>query len=72
MSDDTGLRGVVLGLDGFALADVELVGGQAWLHVATEPTVVGCPECGVVASAHGRRASWLRDLPVAGRTAVLV
>lgn len=72
MSDDTGLGRVVLGLDGCALTEVELVGGEAWLHVETEPTAVGCPDCGVIARAHGRRSSWLRDLPVAGRAAVLV
>jgi transposase len=40
--------------------------------VETVPTAVGCPDCGVVAAAHGRQASRLRDLPVAGRAAVLV
>lgn len=37
MPDDTGLGRVVLGLDAFALTEVEPVGGEACLHVETEP-----------------------------------
>jgi hypothetical protein len=59
-------------LRGFAVIGVEPVAGEVWLHVETVPKAVGCPDGGVVASAHGGRASRLRDLPVADRAAVVM
>jgi transposase len=40
--------------------------------VETTNDMVGCPGCGAVATAHGRRAVRVRDLPVAGRPATLI
>jgi transposase len=72
MVDDTTLGTVVLGLDGFALRTAELVDGEVWLHAETTAVRVGCPECGVIATAHGRRRVQLRDLAVTGRPCRLV
>lgn len=72
MVDDTTLGRVVLGLDGFRLVRAELVAGEVCLHAETTAVRVGCPDCGVVALAHGRRVVVLRDLPVAGRAGRLV
>lgn len=33
--------------------------------------MVGCPECGAVATGHGRRRCMVRDLPISGRPTVL-
>lgn len=64
MTDDTGLGRVMLGLEGFAVIGVEFVAGELWLHVETLPAPTGCPDCGVLTSAHDQRASRLRYLPV--------
>jgi transposase len=34
--------------------------------------MVGCPACGAVATAHGRRPVRVRDLPVGGRATCLI
>ena len=72
MGDDTTLGTVVLGMDGFALREAQLRDGEVWLHVETDRVRTGCPECGVVAVAHGRRTVQLRDLAVTGRPCRLV
>lgn len=62
----------LLGLVGFeVLAAGELV-GEVELLVETTETVSGCPVCGVLAEAHGRRPVMVRDLPIAGRATVLM
>jgi hypothetical protein len=33
---------------------------------------VGCADCGVVATSHGRRRVWVRDLPAGGRPVALL
>jgi hypothetical protein len=42
------------------------------IYVETDTDATGCPECGVVAVAHGRRRVAVRDLPVSGRLVVLL
>lgn len=63
---------MLLGLDGFAVLAAAEVGGGVELLVETTGTLVGCPDCGVVAVARDRRAVTVRDLPVGGRPVVLV
>jgi hypothetical protein len=47
-------------------------GGELEVLVETTATAVDCPRCGRRAHAHGRREHLLRDVPTAGRAAVLV
>jgi transposase len=61
----------LLGLDGFEVLAVRVVGGEWQLEVQTTATVVGCQGCGVRAELHGRRRVRVRDLPVGGRPVVL-
>src|SRR4051812_50153666 len=73
--DATGARdlgAVVLGLDGFGLVAVDEHDGELELAVETAKDMVGCPGCGAVAAAHGRRPVRVRDLPVAGRPTSLI
>lgn len=74
MVDDatSGTVEVVLDLPGFVVLAAAECGGELEVLVETTATVVDCPECGRRASAHGRREHLLRDVPVAGRAAVLV
>jgi transposase len=74
-TDDTGARdsgAVVLGLEGFRLVAVDEHDGELELAVETTNDMVGCPGCGAVAAAHGRRPVRVRDLPVAGRPTSLI
>jgi transposase len=73
--DATGARdlgAVVLGLGGFRLVAVDEHDGELELAVETTTDMVGCPGCGAVAAAHGRRPVRVRDLPVAGRPTTLI
>ena len=63
---------VLLGLPGFRVLEVAEIGGELQVVVETEPAPAGCPGCGVLAIGHGRLRVRHRDLPVAGRPAVLV
>lgn len=63
---------VLLGLTGFDVRAVEVVGAELHVHVETGPERAGCPRCGVLAAHHGRRRVRVRDLPLAGRPVVLV
>ena len=74
-TDATGARdlgAVVLGLEGFRLVAVDEHDGELELAVETTNDLVGCPGCGAVATAHGRRPVRVRDLPVAGRPTTLI
>jgi hypothetical protein len=62
---------LLLDLDGLEVVSAELVGGEWQLAVQTTATVVGCGNCGVRATPHGRRLVRVRDLPVGGRPVVL-
>jgi transposase len=62
---------VLLGLDGFEVLAVQVVGGEWQLEVQTTAAVVGCGGCGMRAEAHGRRMVRVCDLPIGGRPVVL-
>jgi transposase len=62
---------VLLGMDGFVVLAAEEIGGQLELLVETAQEAAGCPRCGIVALAKDRRPTLVRDLPAAGRPAVL-
>jgi transposase len=68
----TGLPAVMLGLRGFVVLAAAEYGGEFELLVETTESVTGCPRCGVVAAAHGRRDHLVRDIPSAGRPVLLV
>ena len=73
MDDDvTALPARMLGLEGFEVLAAGEVGGELELLVQTLDTLAGCPVCGVVATAHGRRDHLVRDIPSAGRPVLLV
>jgi transposase len=74
-TETTGARdlgAVVLGLEGFELVAVDEHDGELELAVQTTADLTGCPDCGAVAEAHGRRPVRVRDLPVAGRPTSLI
>jgi transposase len=62
----------LLGMPGFVAGVQELVDGEWVIYGETDKASTGCPACGVVATAHGRRRVVVRDLPVAGRPVVLL
>lgn len=73
--DGTGARdlgAVVLGLDGFRVVAVDEHDGELELAVETTAEMAGCPGCGAVAWAHGRRPVRVRDLPISGRPSTLI
>lgn len=74
MSVIEGSRGAtaLVGMAGFVVGVQELVDGEWWLYVETDADLAGCPTCGVRAVGHGRRATTVRDLALAGRPTVLV
>jgi len=51
----------MLGFAGFAVLEAREVDGDVELVVETTARRVGCPECGVIASAHDRREVVVRD-----------
>ena len=62
----------LLGLPGFTVLAVSEYGCEVEVLIETTEKVTGCPGCGVLANAHGRRQAWVRDLPVGRRAVVLV
>jgi hypothetical protein len=72
MSDATALAEAMLGLDGFRVLAVEEAAAEVIIHIETAGGLVGCPVCGVQATAHDRMPVELRALPVFGRPARLV
>ncbi|MEW6583652.1 MAG: ISL3 family transposase [Actinomycetota bacterium] len=72
MGDATGLAEALLGLDGFRVLGVEEGDAEVVIRVETVAGPVGCPGCGVVATAHDRMWVEYRDLAVFGRPARLV
>ena len=61
----------LLGLPDFVVLAATEVDGELHQLIETTAERVGCPECGVVAVAHGRRPVWVRDLPAGGRPVAL-
>ena len=59
---------LLVGLDGLHVTGVERDEvGQLVVEVESEPTLMGCPACGVVAHGHGRVVVGLVDAPAMGR-----
>lgn len=59
---------MLVGLDGLDVTAVERDdGGRFVVAVESEPTVMGCPACGVVAHGHGRVVVALVDAPAMGQ-----
>lgn len=59
MVDNMTLSTVVLGLDDVVLRTARQVEGEVELEIETTTVRTGCPDCGVVARAHGRRSTRL-------------
>jgi hypothetical protein len=57
---------VLLGLSGFVLLTVSEYDGELEQAVETTADLVGCPGCGAVAVAHGRRPVRWGTCPVRG------
>ena len=62
----------LLGPDGFVVCAATVIDGELHQLIETTAARVGCPSCGVAASAHDRREVRVRDLPSGGRPVVLV
>jgi hypothetical protein len=62
----------MLGLASFVVLDAVEFGGELELLVETTESVTGCPSCGVIATAHGRRDHLVRDIRSAGRPVLLL
>lgn len=71
MSDASGVAEAMLGLPGFRVLGVEETAAELIIEIETRAEVVGCPECGVVATAHDRMPVDYRDLAAFGRPARL-
>jgi transposase len=72
MDDPTAsVTAALLGLAGFEILAAAEVGGEVEVLVQTPAQLVGCPRCGVIATAKDRRPVWVRDLPVGGRPVVI-
>ena len=56
----------LFGMPGFQVLSSEKTDGQWHLAVQTPRDLVGCGECGAVATVQDRREVTVRDLPVAG------
>jgi transposase len=65
MVDGSGSATSLLGLDGFVVRAQVLTDGEWWLSVETA-AALGCPDCGVRATGHGRPKVQVRDLPIGG------
>jgi transposase len=63
---------VLLGLSDVVVVSAGVVGGEVELLIETTARVTGCPRCGVLARPHGRRPVLVRDLPMCGRSTLLV
>ncbi len=72
MSDATGLADAMLGLPGFRVLAVDATPAEVVIQIETSAIRVGCPACGVVATAHDRMPVEYRDLAAFGRPARLV
>ena len=68
----TVLPAAMLGISGLVVLAAGEYGGELELLVETSESVTGCPRCGVVAVAHGRREHLVRDIPSAGRPVAII
>lgn len=72
MCDASGVAEAMLGLPGFRVLGVEESAAEVVIRIETAAELVGCPQCGVVATAHDRMPVEHRDLAAFGRPARLV
>jgi transposase len=72
MCDATGPAEALLGLPGFRVLEVTETDEELVIEIETVPIVVGCPACGVIATAHDRMPVEYRDLAAFGRPVRLV
>jgi hypothetical protein len=72
MADANGAAEAMLGLDGFRVLEVEQTASEVLVRIETTADLVGCPGCGIVATAQDRMAVAYRDLAAFGRPARLV
>ena len=72
MIDATGMAEAMLGLDGFRVLAVAETHAEVVIRIETVPGLVGCPGCGVQATAHDRMEVESGDLAVFGRPTRLV
>ncbi len=63
MMERSGDATALLGMDGFVVLAMDQIDGEWWLLIESTASVVGCPDCGVRATGHGRSTVQLRDLP---------
>jgi zinc-finger of transposase IS204/IS1001/IS1096/IS1165 len=54
------------------VSTVEIMDGELWVFVETEPGRRACPTCGTWAESKGRPTVLVRDLEIAGRPTILV
>lgn len=66
------LSDALLGVPGVHITAVAETSTALTIHVETDQTLAGCPDCGVVASGHGRRRIRLNDIPCFGRPVRLI
>ncbi len=71
-SSEGGGATALVGLDGFVVTSQLERDGEHWLLVETTADVAWCRGCGVRAVGNGRRRVTVRDLPIAGRSTVIV
>lgn len=57
----------LLAVDGFVVLAASEEEGECFVLVETTSNRAGCPECGVIATGHGRSVVQVRDLPSGGR-----
>lgn len=69
--DMTSVTAALFGLARFEILAAADAGGELELLVQTTADLVGCPSCGAVARAKDRRPTWVRDLPIGGRSVVI-
>jgi transposase-like protein len=62
----------MLGLEGMAVLAVSERDGELEYAIETNAVTGWCPACGAIAQLHGRRPTWVRDLPAGDRPVTLV
>ena len=62
----------MLGLESMAVLAVSERDGEVEYAIETAAATGWCPVCGAQARLHGRRPTWVRDLPAGDRAVTLV
>lgn len=63
---------VVVGLPGLHVTSAIRNNDQLVVILESAPSVMGCPDCGVIAASHGRRTVRLVDIPCFGRPVEMI